>query len=67
MNQFVELVMDVARLRIFMEKISGGYTQATQAQVMAKKNTYMYTNAMVAFDAEGVTKLKLVFLVISSK
>jgi hypothetical protein len=34
-NQFVAVVMEVARPRIFMLNISGGYTQATQAQVRA--------------------------------
>jgi hypothetical protein len=35
MNQLVAVVMDVARPRMFMLNISGGYTQATHAQVRA--------------------------------
>lgn len=39
MNQLVDVVIEVARPRMLMLKISGGYTQATQAQVMANTAT----------------------------
>jgi hypothetical protein len=38
-NQFVAEVMEVPLPRIFIEKISGGYTQATQAHVNANAMT----------------------------
>ena len=39
MIQLVAVVMDVARPRMLMENISGGYTHATHAQVIAKTAT----------------------------
>lgn len=44
-----------------MLKISGGYTQATHAHVKANIITYMYTNAIVALDADFDEKSKFVF------
>ena len=38
-NQFVAVVIDVALPRMLILKISGGYTQATHAQVMANTAT----------------------------
>jgi hypothetical protein len=38
-NQFVAVVIDVALPRMLILKISGGYTQATHAQVMANMAT----------------------------
>jgi len=38
-NQLVADVIEVPRPRIFMAKISGGYTHATQAQVKANDMT----------------------------
>lgn len=38
-NQFVAVVIDVARPRMLMLKISGGYTHATQAHVIANTAT----------------------------
>lgn len=67
MNQFVAVVMDVARPRMLMLKISGGYTQATHAQVIANQATYMYTKAIIVRDAAAFVKSKLVFCVSESK
>ena len=66
MNQFVAVVMDVARPRMLMLKISGGYTHATHAQVIANTATYMYTNAITVRDAAAFVKSKLVFCVSES-
>lgn len=59
--------MDVARPRMLILKISGGYTQATQAHVIANTATYMYTKAIIVRDAAAFVKSKFVFCVRESK
>lgn len=56
-------VIDVPRPRMLILNSSGGYTHATHAHVKANIITYMYTNAIAAFDADLLSNVKLVFWV----